>query len=369
MAAFWMAIFLTCGWARGAEAPGGAGKSASFQERCARLAEAAARENKAVVRGRDGWLFLASELRHLGAGRFWGEAAAQASAAANPDWADPLPAILDFNEQMRRAGILLVLMPVPPRAVLYPDKLAGDDSSPDELFEPTRMDAHLQEFYRLLGEKGVLVLDITPQMLEARKRDETLGPVCCRTDSHWSPRGCALAAGILAARASEWQEKGVLPTLPGNAAGLAAETRDLEITGDLARMLEADPGAFSEKIPAVLFVGSGEAGAQQPVKPDAASPILLMGDSHCLVFHASNDMHATGAGLLEQLAYGLTPRHTPDLLGVRGSGATTTRLDLRRRAVKSVDYLPGKKVIVWCFAARDFTESQGWRMVPVVGSK
>jgi len=54
------------------------------------------------------------------------------------------------------------------------------------------------------------------------------------------------------------------------------------------------------------------------------------------------------------------------LIGTRGSGATSVRVSLYRRARKDPDYLAKKKMIVWCFAAREFTESdQGWDKVPV----
>ncbi len=52
-----------------------------------------------------------------------------------------------------------------------------------------------------------------------------------------------------------------------------------------------------------------------------------------------------------------------DLIGVRGSGATTTRISLLRRR----DNLAGKKTVVWCLSFREFTESfDGWRKVPVI---
>jgi hypothetical protein len=92
--------------------------------------------------------------------------------------------------------------------------------------------------------------------------------------------------------------------------------------------------------------------------------VVLLGDSHTLVFHAGDDMHARGAGLPDQLAVELG---TPvDLIGVRGSGATPARVNLLRRARANPDSLPKKKVIVWCFTAREFTESQGWSKVPIV---
>jgi alginate O-acetyltransferase complex protein AlgJ len=37
-----------------------------------------------------------------------------------------------------------------------------------------------------------------------------------------------------------------------------------------------------------------------------------------------------------------------------------------RRAAGDEAYMAGKKVVVWCFTAREFTESQGWRKVPVI---
>ena len=59
------------------------------------------RSGSVSVTGRDGWLFLRSELRHVSVGPFWGDAAAKVSKATPPDKADPLPAILDFHQQLK----------------------------------------------------------------------------------------------------------------------------------------------------------------------------------------------------------------------------------------------------------------------------
>jgi alginate O-acetyltransferase complex protein AlgJ len=32
------------------------------------------------------------------------------------------------------------------------------------------------------------------------------------------------------------------------------------------------------------------------------------------------------------------------------------------------DNLAGKKMIVWCFTSREFTEGSGWKIVPVIKS-
>jgi alginate O-acetyltransferase complex protein AlgJ len=85
-----------------------------------------------------------------------------------------------------------------------------------------------------------------------------------------------------------------------------------------------------------------------------------MGDSHTLIFHDPL-LFARGAGLPDHLALRLGL--AVDLVGVRGSGATSTRIELLRRK----DNLEGKKLVIWCFSFREFTESTtGWRKVPVV---
>jgi len=137
-----------------------------------------------------------------------------------------------------------------------------------------------------------------------------------------------------------------------------AEVRDVEIRGDLARMLGGAPAP--EKV-SLRFVQRAEDASGAAVAPDRASPVLLLGDSHTLVFHAGGDMHATGAGLPDQLARELG--FAVDLVGVRGSGATPARINLARRP----DALAGKRLVVWCFGARELTEApQGWAKVPVV---
>ena len=95
----------------------------AFRAACAALADAADKADRMVVAGRDDWRFLTKELRHVGVGEFWGGAAVKVSRANNPKYADPLPAIVDFNDQLKKLGIELLLVPVPPKAVVYPGNI------------------------------------------------------------------------------------------------------------------------------------------------------------------------------------------------------------------------------------------------------
>ena len=82
------------------------------------------------------------------------------------------------------------------------------------------------------------------------------------------------------------------------------------------------------------------------------------------IYAAYADFLPVRAGLVDQLALQLG--FAPDLIGTSGSGATPVRLTLYRRSVKDPGYLAKKKVVVWCFAAREFTEAtEGWAKVPI----
>src|SRR6476469_6990681 len=181
----------------------------------------------AAVAGNDGWLFFGGELRLLSLGKFWGNEATKVSRAHKPDLAAPLPAMLDFQQQLKARGIELVVVPVPPKASIYPEKIVpgfdvrASDPAPA-----------LHRFYEELRSAGLDVLDLS--QLFVQKRDDSRGPVFCKTDSHWSGIGCALAGQAIAEK--------VRPKLAnsGGANEYAAEWKEVQISGDLDGLLAKD---------------------------------------------------------------------------------------------------------------------------------
>jgi alginate O-acetyltransferase complex protein AlgJ len=103
-------------------------------------------------------------------------------------------------------------------------------------------------------------------------------------------------------------------------------------------------------------------GDELPFAADA-SPVVVLADSHGLVFHAGEDMLARNAGLSDHLALALG--FPVDLHATRGSGATPTRIAFYRKVRRDPAYLPSKKVLVWLFSAREFTESAWAPRIPV----
>ena len=300
----------------------------------------------AAVEGAQGWLFLTAELKFLSTGQFWTDSTAKVSLPAAPATMDPFAAIVDFNKQLQSLGVHLLLAPVPPKVSVYPEKLFSSfQGKPDVLW------TDLQGFYRRLAEAGVDVIDLLPLFYAAR--DDDRGPVYCRTDSHWSDLGCVIAAKAIADHI-----RSVLPL--ASSGKYQASWNEVAFTGDLVSLLPENaalkPAEEKMKIRQVRAPdGSG------PVEPDKNSPVLLMGDSHTLVFH---DFLAEKAGLLDQLTLELGL--CPDLIGTRGSGATAVRVSLYRRGIKEPGYIGRKKVVVWCFSSREFTEATpGWQLLPI----
>jgi hypothetical protein len=316
-----------------------------FVNELAAKSRSAQSESAAVIAGVDGWFFLSSDIRFLSVGQFWGADATKVSRAHKPESADPIPAIVDFHDQLKRRGIDLLLMPVPPKAAIYPEKILPDVDLHGETAAP-----YLARFYDELRKREIDVVDLASVFLQNRTTEH--GPVFCKTDTHWSGFGCVLAAQTIKERIHE-----KFAGQPRKDYG--AEWKETTIKGDLGDLAGPNTKKLEPEKIALRTVSDKETGAA--MTPDPNSPLLIIGDSHTLVFH---DFLAEKSGLLDQLAY--ENGFAPDLIGTRGSGATSVRVSLYRRARKEPDYLAKKKMIVWCFAAREFTESdQGWDKVPV----
>ncbi|MFN2507935.1 MAG: hypothetical protein ABR589_04085 [Chthoniobacterales bacterium] len=345
---FGLALLLCAHISRAAE-PADATLTAQqqFRDAIARKAVALQKKNISAFPGREGWFFLTSELRFLAQGRFWGDAAAKTAHSRKSESADPIPAITDFNRQLKERGIELLLVPVPAKAAIYPDKL-GVESTSDA---GSAAAPYLPQFYELLRARGVNVLDLSSFF--AKEREHARGSVYCQTDSHWSGVGCMLAAQVIAERI---RDKIPPSQSPRN---YSAEWKQAALVGDLISLLPADVSRPQGEKISIRAISQKSGGA--PVQADTNSPLLLLGDSHTLVFH---EFHAERGGLIDQLAHELG--FAPDLIGTRGSGATAVRVSLYRKARSDPAYLAKKKVVVWCLAAREFTEAdQGWVVQPV----
>ena len=99
--------------------------AASLRKKLTAKVSEAEKKNQSAIPGDDGWMFFVPELRALTVGPFWGDDAVQVSRSSKPEYADALPAIVDFHKQLKQAGIELLVVPVPAKAAVYPEEIAS----------------------------------------------------------------------------------------------------------------------------------------------------------------------------------------------------------------------------------------------------
>jgi len=323
----------------------------AFRAHCGELAKG----TKKVTEGAHGELFLSTQLKALSTGRFWGEAAPKTRKGRR---ADPLAAIIDFKAQLEARGIELLVVPVPPKAVVHPELLPKMGKFDEPL---GRLDLVEAEFIAALRERGVEVLDLLPVMLARRAGPSDF----CKTDHHLNGRGQVLLAQQIAEAV---QKRSWLAEAQEKAPVLEATWRDVPIEGLLSWMRAPEFKIVPELI-ALRQVRDPK--TRRPPAEDRNAPVLLMGDSCVLVFHeGENDtkrsasMLAAGAGLMEQLAFEL--KVPIDVAGTMADGIDAPRLALRNRERGRQGYLAGKKLVVWVFFEAALSQNvDGWRLLPL----
>jgi alginate O-acetyltransferase complex protein AlgJ len=303
---------------------------------------------KKTVVGHDGWFLHWGEIRYLKAGSYIGESALQANHQVPPEYADPVPAIVDFHNQLKDRGVDLFLVPVPVRPTVYPESVLGLEAFAGRQSIPN-LHRPLQELLQAVQASGVRVVDLTPLLLEKREHPNK-GSVFCRSDTHWTPYGITLGAQVLAAEIKQmpWYES--VPkkkyrqrwtTKLHN--GITFQDYS-QVTGEV---LEPEPLRM-RSIKRETKKGKRNFGLHHP-----ESPVIVIGDSNATKWSQQR------SGLPHILAFELGFR--VDVLAVPGGGANKTRLNLIRKIRAEPEYFDGKRVVIWCFSARAFTNTpDGW---------
>lgn len=288
-------------------------------------------EHSFVYQAPHSWLFLTKELEALAL-------APQTLAAMPVEKSEPSNAfsvLVDFDQMLKKAGIQLLLVPVPLKATIKSKRWSSID--------PAILHAPFAAFYQQLAAEKVHVLDLYSAFMALSAKGQQS---YCRQDSHWTPQAAETAAHHIA----EWIQ-GKAPAMSPN--WRVSDPQPFQINGDLANMLHRQ--SVSPESLQARSVRYHHA----PFRSDTNASILLMGDSHTLVF--SSGLLATQAGLPDHLWASLG--QPLDLVGVLGGGVNASRIKLARRR----NNLAGKKWVVWCFSARELVvPSQPWQTIPVI---
>lgn len=306
---------------------------------------AASQPTDLAVQGSDkNWFFLRKELEHLQQG----DLATADFTKANKEGTDPLPVITKYQEELKALGVELLLVPVPAKAAIYPEKYN------DKLDVKTV--PGMAGFYAKLKSAGVNVLDLEIAFKEERKKNPDK-QLYCATDSHWSPYACQLVARLV----SDHCQAPPLSIPKAVEDLIALKEEPLEFYGDL--LTDTQKAALpKEKLPYVRAGITNSDGTQVSTAfSEPASPVLVMGDSHLQVFRKGGNMLATLGGFIDHLQVDLAC--PVEEITMQAGGADGPRVEIARTTSKNPDFWVNKKIVIWVFTAREFTQGK-WRVIP-----
>jgi hypothetical protein len=303
------------------------------------------RGSSKVLFGDDGWLFYVDDVTYLAAG---GLSEVRAGDAHHVDTRPnhALEVIQAFERDLHRLGITLVVVAVPEKATLYPERLVPSiaaDAAPNNRGLVDALDA--------LERSGVHVIELTEPLLAAKARGVE---VFLPRDTHWSPQGAAVAAEFVAGRL---RALGATPN--GKRTAFDHAEVAFRARGDLYGMLAyADRGALFS--PMTFTVEQVVTRKDHAATQASDSPVLLLGDSFSIYYGDA----ALGVGRLGGFADHLADElGLPlDVIAIPAGGANRSReaLALRREG------LGEKRLVLWEFAERELIDRDlVWRSVPL----
>jgi len=306
--------------------------------------------NEQAYLGRKKWLFYRPDIdavagygflttKHVESRKFGGKLWKE------PPQPDPVKAILHFNQQLEKRGITLIVMPIPLKPTIHPEKFSRRyQKSTAPIHNPSYRD-----FVDKLRKEGILVFDISSILFDAaRKENQYL-----QTDTHWRPEAMELIASHLA----EFIKNHVS----------FANTDTVEYTrtpvkiknlGDIATMLKLpeNKSIFSQEQVNIKIVkdATGETWS-----PEQDSEILFLGDSFSNIYSLEGMGWGKWAGLVEQLSADIG-KHI-DKIVINAGGAYSTRQALYQELKRGEKRLAGKSVLIYQFANRELF-SGDWKL-------
>lgn len=286
--------------------------------------------NQAVHIGTGGWLFPRTEIAAL-----CGRGPLADSTAKTRGEAD---AMIELAGQFKKRGLPLVIVPVPAKAMIYPEHL-----TPKKLNDPVYHRDQLA-LYEKLRAAGADVIDLAPEMWRLKLRKQ----VFLQQDTHWTPDAMKIMAEFIAKHVRTKYPQALKPTMQTPI--VDARLLDRANFGDLVAGLDvAAPGdLFSqEQVTLVSIVG---------LDPRSDSTVTLIGDSFASIyddpalgFAAENqpaESQPMKAGLGNQLAVLLN-----EPLDVIADGDGNSLTAMQKFAARPDDDLATKKLVIWVLSS------------------
>lgn len=302
--------------------------------------------NEQAYLGLDGWLYYRPDVDYLTSPGFLDPAMVAKRKRGSADAADmvqpdPVRAIVDFRDQLKKRGIELIIMPMPVKPMIEAEHFHAA-LSPGTALQNSSYEA----FVKQLGEAGIPVYDPTPVLRERKQRLNE--PQFLQTDTHWNPPAMEAVAEDVAifVRKHTKVRQGVT--------SYVRREQNIQNLGDTAVMLALDESQtlFPKQEVTVRQIQDAPGIPWQRRK---GSDVLILGDSFCNVFSLTGMGWGQSAGFGEHLSYYL--KQPLDSIVVNAGGSHTSRLklvgEMARARKRGKDRLAGVKLVIWEFSMRD----------------
>lgn len=297
---------------------------------------------------------------------------------------NPISAISKFREQLKAKGVELLVVIVPGKPSIYPERLTGKDAS-----APTF--GHGKKILDSLTALGFNTVDLYTPLWNAKADDAKLGALYLNDDTHWTPRGAELAAREISAKVRELANSGAVNIGPETMNYVATDSV-ADRMGDIGEMSglnkfsvfksqrvvghvvsqetvterAAAPTASDSADSAIATADSSTAAVapqqviydttRTPFKDDfRKSKILILGDSFSRIYQTDAPVNAGW------IAHFAREMKRPVSSIVSDGGASTL---VREKLARKANVLKGKKLLIWEFVERDLRfGAEGWKDV------
>ena len=252
--------------------------------------------NEQVYSGSDGWLFYRPDVDYITGPGFLDPAVLAKRADSGNEHArapqpDPRKALRQFKRQLETRGIQLIVMPMPIKPMLRPEKLSSRyDDQPSVL-----QNVSYDRFKAELEAEGFLVFDVADSLFHREWR--TSHSVFLKTDTHWSNLSVERTARQLSAFIHETAH-----LAPPDKVVYRFESDHVLNQGDLAAMLDmsGDKQLYGLEEVRTRRILQSDGALWEPTE---SADILLLGDSFTNIYSLPEMAWGDAAGLAEQLSF------------------------------------------------------------------
>ena len=293
--------------------------------------------NEQAYLGRDGWLFYRADIESL-----------IDDVDSEKTVNTAISTIVDFNRQLEARDITLIVVPIPVKPTVHPEKFSSSYRNPKvPIHNPS-----YAAFIEMLTSDAVLVYDSSSLLFEAARQEAQY----LKTDTHWKPAAMERVAKSLAAFVTEQVQLSDDPSL--HYVKTAEETTNI---GDIAKMLKLPNNQKlfpQERVTRhVVQTRSG-----RPWQSMQESEILFLGDSFSNIYSLAGMEWGDSAGFVEHLSAELA--RPIDKIVINAGGADATRQALVQELNRGHDRLVGKRVLIYQFATRELFSGK-WKQLTI----